>query len=523
MNSTPWWQGAVIYQIYPRSFADSNADGVGDLAGITAKLDYVAKLGVDALWISPFFLSPQKDFGYDVADYCAVDPLFGTLSDAQALIKRAHALGLKVVIDLVLSHSSDQHPWFLESSQNRNNSKADWYVWAEGIDKNTPPNNWLAVFGGSAWQWHEPRQQFYLHNFLREQPDLNLHNPDVQNALLDCIKFWLELGIDGLRLDVINLCMHDKLLRNNPSKTQQQANFNAPWCNPYQQQQHIFDKTRPENLHWLRRLRALANQYSDILLLAEIFDDDELNTAKAYTAGNDLLHSAYTFALMSPTITPTLLAAAIKAYDNSQSWPSWALGNHDNMRVAQRWGGAGAPVPQAKLFLTMAGCLRGSLCWYQGDELALPEAELDYADLQDPYGKEFYPTFKGRDGCRTPMPWQAEAPHLGFSAAAKTWLPAYAGHQERAVNIQENNPDSMLNYSRAFFTFRQNMPLLRLGGLTLVYHDAQILVFSRHYEGEECLCLFNLSEQTAHWQGYVLAPFSAQIWQNDKCLWTSAG
>ena len=257
-----WWRGAVIYQIYPRSFQDSNGDGIGDLSGIVQRLPYVASLGVDAIWISPFFTSPMKDFGYDVSDYCDVDPMFGSLSDFDAVVDTAHRLGMRVMIDLVLSHTSDQHEWFKQSRSNRDNPRSDWYVWSDPKPDGTPPNNWLSIFGGSAWQWDSRREQYYLHNFLVEQPDLNFHNPDVQDALLDVARFWLNRGVDGFRLDTINFYVHDKELRDNPALTPEERNATiAPSVNPYNHQNHLYDKNQPENLEFLRRLRAVMEPF----------------------------------------------------------------------------------------------------------------------------------------------------------------------------------------------------------------------------------------------------------------------
>ncbi len=288
-----WWRGGVIYQIYPRSYQDSNGDGVGDLPGITARLEHVAQLGADGIWLSPFFKSPMKDFGYDVSDYRDVDPMFGTLDDFRALVARAHELGLKVMIDQVLSHTSDQHPWFKESRSSRDNPKADWYVWADAKDDGNPPNNWLSIFGGSSWQWDTGRLQYYMHNFLSSQPDLNFHHPDVQQALLDDVRFWLELGVDGYRLDTANFYFHDRELRSNPGRGQPRADDPAvDAVNPYGWQRHLYDKSQPENLEFLRRLRALLDEYPHTTMVGEIGDDDGLGRMAEYTSGGDKLHMA---------------------------------------------------------------------------------------------------------------------------------------------------------------------------------------------------------------------------------------
>lgn len=299
-KSPDWWRGAVIYQIYPRSFQDTNGDGVGDLPGITRRLDHVAGLGVDAIWISPFFTSPMKDFGYDVSDYCDVDPLFGTLADFDALIARAHELGLKVLIDLVLSHTSDQHPWFQESRQSRGNPKADWYVWAEPKPDGTAPNNWLSIFGGPAWAWDARREQYYLHNFLTAQPDLNFHCPAVQEALLGVAKFWLDRGVDGFRLDTINFYMHDAELRDNPPLPVEERNDQtAPKVNPYNHQRHLYDKNHPQNIVFLRKLRKLMDGYK-AAAVGEIGDSQRgLEILGEYTSGPDAMQMSYAFELLS--------------------------------------------------------------------------------------------------------------------------------------------------------------------------------------------------------------------------------
>jgi alpha-glucosidase len=295
-SGNEWWRGGVIYQIYPRSFSDSSKDGIGDLNGITERLDYVAKLGADCIWLSPFFKSPMKDFGYDVSDYCDVDQMFGTLEDFDALTRRAKELGLKVMIDQVFSHTSDQHPWFKESRSSRDNPKADWFVWAESKPDGSPPNNWLSVFGGSAWQWDTRRCQYYLHNFLASQPDLNFHNEAVQAQILAVAKFWLDRGVQGFRLDTANFYFHDKLLRDNPPwGDRPRTDGTVPPNNPYARQKHLYDKTRPENLGFLKRLRALLDSYPETTSVGEIASDNPFVTISEYTSGGEGLHMAYLF------------------------------------------------------------------------------------------------------------------------------------------------------------------------------------------------------------------------------------
>lgn len=499
-----WWRGGVIYQIYPRSFADSNGDGIGDLAGVTAHLDYVAKLGADGIWLSPFFKSPMKDFGYDVSDYCDVDPMFGTLADFKALVERAHALGLKVMIDQVLSHSADQHPWFVESRSSKDNPKADWYVWADAQSDGTPPNNWLSIFGGSAWQWDTRRCQYYMHNFLTSQPDLNFHSPEVQDALLGTVKFWLDLGVDGYRLDTANFYFHDAQLRSNPARGRPNGEDPAVNAvNPYGWQWHKYDKSQPENLVFLKRLRALLDQYPNTTMVGEIGDDDGLARVAEYTQGGDKLHMAYCFDLLGSAHSAPYLHSVLQRFEQlaGGGWPCWALSNHDVTRFATRWGG-GTPDPQLlRLAAAMQMSLRGSPCLYQGDELGLPEAVIAYEDLQDPYGITMWPEFKGRDGCRTPMPWQSAADDLGFSAGevvtAKPWLPVAASHKALAADVQDAHADSLLNFYRQLLAWRKQQSALIDGDIHLLPSHPQLLAFERSNAAQRVLCVFNFSNEAA--------------------------
>ena len=498
-----WWRGGVIYQIYPRSFQDSNGDGIGDLPGITQRLDHIAALGADGIWISPFFKSPMKDFGYDVSDYNDVDPMFGTLDDFRALVARAHVLGLKVMIDQVLSHCSDQHPWFVESRSSRDNPKADWFVWADPRDDGNPPNNWLSIFGGSAWQWDTRRCQYYLHNFLSSQPDLNFHNPAVQDAILATVRFWLDLGVDGYRLDTANFYFHDAELRSNPCRGAPDPNKPDPAVNPfnpYGWQHHLYDKSRPENLVFLQRLRALLDQYPDTTMVGEIGDDDGLARVAEYTAGGDKLHMAYCFDLLGERHDAPFVHGVLERFGRivGSGWPCWALSNHDVTRVATRWGGPEPDPALLRLALALQASLRGSVCLYQGEELGLPEADVPFEDLQDPYGITMWPQYKGRDGCRTPMPWSAEAPDLGFgSGAARPWLPLSEAQRALAVDRQEADPGSMLQAARRLLHWRRTQPALVHGELMLLPVHEQVLAFVREHQGERVLCAFNLSAQPA--------------------------
>ena len=497
MSETPWWRGAVIYQIYPRSFLDTDGDGVGDLPGIVERLDYIAGLGVDAIWIAPFFRSPMADFGYDIADYRAVDPLFGTIDDFDRLLAKAHALGLKVMIDQVLSHTSDQHEWFKESRASRDNPKGDWYVWADAREDGTPPNNWMSLFGGVAWQWEPRRGQYYLHNFLTSQPDLNFHHPDVQRAVLDNVQFWLDKGVDGLRLDAINFCFHDRQLRDNPPKPQaMRVGRGFSPDNPYAFQYHYYNNTQPENLAFLEELRGLLDRYPGAAALGEISSEDSLATMAEYTTGHRL-HMGYSFELLTADFSAAYIRGTVERLEAqmTEGWPCWAISNHDVERVLSRWGrearGNGdASVRLANLLTAMVCSLRGSVCVYQGEELALTEAEVPYEALQDPYGITFWPNFKGRDGCRTPMPWD-ESAHAGFSSGAP-WLPVPAGHRALAVSRQELDPASALHGFRNFMQWRQAQPELRWGAIHFLDTPEPVLAFTRTHAGETMLAAFNL-------------------------------
>ena len=492
-----WTGGGVIYQVYPRSFLDSDGDGTGDLNGIRSRLTHIAALGVDAIWVSPFFQSPMRDFGYDVADYRAVDRLFGDLADFDALLEATHAAGLKLIIDMVISHCSDQHRWFAESRASRDNPRADWFVWADPKPDGTPPNNWLSVFGGPAWEWDSTRRQYYLHNFLASQPDFNFHNPQVRAALLEECAFWLERGVDGFRLDTVNFYYHDAQLRDNPPAHKSGAD-NLPAVNPYGHQHHQFSKTRPENLEFLEHeLRPLADRYGAGLLGEIGAEHDSLEVLAQYTRPKRL-HSAYSFDFLGGELTPAHFRARIAEFEQKAkgSWPCWAFSNHDVMRHVSRWGGDGRDrAALAKLCCCLLLSLRGSACLYQGEELGLTEAEVAFEDLQDPYGIRFWPGFKGRDGCRTPMPWAADAPLGGFTTAARAWLPPAPAHLRMAVDTQEDAADSVLAHYRRVLRWRRGVAPLVRGTITLLDAPENLLAFARVWEGETVIAAFNLSDR----------------------------
>jgi alpha-glucosidase len=493
-----WWRGAAIYQIYPRSFLDTNGDGIGDLPGIIERLDYVASLGVDAIWVSPFFKSPMADFGYDIADYRAVDPIFGSLSDFDRLVARAHSLGLKVMIDQVLSHTSDQHAWFEESRQSRDNPKSDWYVWADAREDGTPPNNWLSIFGGVAWTWDPRRGQYYLHNFLSEQPDLNFHNPEVRRATLDNLRFWLDRGVDGLRLDAINFCFHDVQLRDNPPRpknSRKATGFKSD--NPYGYQWHRYNNTQPEMLPFLEEIRRQLDEYPDVVALGEISSDDSTATVAEYTQPGRL-HMAYSFELLSDDSSPAHIRNTVETLLQRapQSWPCWTISNHDVERVVSRWGQSAAHLPHFATQLTAMICaLRGSVCVFQGEELGLGEAEVPYEALRDPYGIAFWPSFKGRDGCRTPMPWDTS--ERGGFTNAEPWLPVPQQHRALAVAEQERDPTSALHGFRRLLAWRREHPLLISGGIEFLAHTESVLVLRRFDGSSALLAAFNLSADPA--------------------------
>ncbi|MCR8723952.1 alpha-amylase family glycosyl hydrolase [Frigidibacter sp. ROC022] len=492
-----WWRGAVIYQVYPRSFQDSNGDGVGDLLGIVQRLPYVASLGVDAVWISPFFTSPMKDFGYDVSDYRDVDPMFGTLSDFDTLIEAAHALGLMVMIDLVLSHSSDAHPWFQQSRVSRDNDKADWYVWADPKPDGTAPNNWLSVFGGPAWAWNPERMQYYLHNFLTAQPDLNFHCPEVQDELLSIARFWLDRGVDGFRLDTINFYIADAQLRDNPALPPEERNDTiAPAVNPYNWQRHIYSKNQPENLEFLKKFRAVCDEYN-AAAVGEVGDAQRgLEIMAEYTSGGDKVQMCYPFDLLQPhRPTSEDLAATfrrLEAFDDD-FWPCWAYSNHDVVRHISRWD---LTPPAARVYTTMLLTLRGSACIYQGEELGLHEADLAYEDLQDPYGIEFWPEFKGRDGCRTPMVWETDNLYGGFSTH-RPWLPVPSEHLHHSVQDAEHDPGNILHHYRRALAFRRSHLALRKGTQSRVEAVGDVVQFTRQGPSETIFCAFNLGKDPA--------------------------
>ncbi|ANU07162.1 alpha-amylase family glycosyl hydrolase [Paraurantiacibacter namhicola] len=497
-----WWRGAAIYQIYPRSFCDSNADGIGDLPGITQKLDHVASLGVDGIWISPFFTSPMKDFGYDVADYRDVDPIFGTLADFDALIARAHELGLKVLIDQVYAHTSDEHAWFEESRSSRDNPKADWYVWADAKPDGSPPSNWQSVFGGPAWTWDARRGQYYMHNFLSSQPQVNGHNPDVQQALLDVAKFWLDRGVDGFRIDALNFLMHDPQLRDNPPA----PDNGKPRTRPFDYQLKVHNQSHKDIPAFIERIRALCDRYDAVFTVAEVGGDDAAREMKLFTQGDRRLNSAYGFNfLYADQLTPQLVCDALGEWPadgpedgpdaGGAGWPSWAFENHDAPRAISRWCGPEHHDAFARMKAALLCSLRGNIIIYQGEELGLNQVEIPFEMLHDPEAIANWPQTLSRDGARTPMPWITQCENAGFGHAAP-WLPVGDENAAKAVDRQGNDPASLLNHTRAMLELRARHPALRSGRVAACRCEGDVLVLDREADGQRVRFVANLSPET---------------------------
>ena len=495
--AAPWWQTGVVYQVYPRSFQDSNGDGVGDLPGVTARLDHLAWLGVDALWISPFYPSPMKDFGYDVSDYCGVDPVFGTLADFDRLATEAHRRGLKVLVDWVPNHTSDQHPWFLSSRRGRGDPRRDWYVWRDGRPGGAPPNNWLSVFGGPAWTLDPASGQWYLHSFLREQPDLNWRNREVRRAMLATLEFWLDRGVDGFRIDMAHGVMKDPELRDNPPRPPGMRTAHKD-MGEYDRQLHVHDRGH-EDVHGVfRDVRLLLDAREragggEKVAIGEIHHHDLSVWASYYGAGQDELHMPFNFKLLFTPWNAEAVRAAVDALEASLppgAWPSWVLGNHDEPRVATRLG-----VSAARAAMVLLLTLRGTPTIYNGEELGMEDVPVPPEQVQDPWGKNVRGLGLGRDPCRTPMAW-TPSPNAGFTAeGARPWLPVHADHVARNVETQARQPDSMLTLTRSLLALRRARPALHLGSYTPVAAPPDVLAFDRTADGERLRVLVSFASQ----------------------------
>ena len=518
-NRLPWWQQGVIYQIYPRSFKDSNGDGIGDLQGIINQLDYLSWLGVDAIWISPFYPSPMFDFGYDITHYCDIDPIFGDLNTFDKLVEQAHRRDLKVIIDFVPNHTSDRHPWFLQSRQSRSNPKRDWYVWADPKSDGSPPNNWLSMLGGSSakpgtmwkaeeewvprppvpagssWEWDATTRQYYLHSFLKQQPDLNWRNPAVQAAMFDVLRFWLERGVDGFRIDVANFIMKDPQLRDNPPNSSQVRIHKAR--GDYDSQLHIHDRAHPDVHNVLRELRGLLNDYSaqtPRVAIGELAVFNLHEWANYYGANLDELHIPFNFSLLGVTWNAPAIRRFVEMSESvvpAGGWPNYVLGNHDEPRAASRFGAR-----QARVAMMLLLTLRGTPTVYYGDELGMSNVVIPPERIQDPQEKNVPGLGLGRDPARTPMQWDA-SPNAGFCPPNVTpWLPVAPGYEQVNVAVEREEATSMLTLTRALLALRRSKPALNRGSFYgLDGGSEDCFVYLRQFENERLLVALNFSEE----------------------------
>jgi alpha-glucosidase len=476
-----WWQHGVVYQIYPRSFQDSNGDGIGDLPGILSRLDYVRWLGVEAIWISPIFPSPMADFGYDVADYEGIHPIFGTMDDFDRLLEEAHRRDLKVILDLVPNHTSSQHPWFIESRSSRDNPRRDWYIWRDPDPDGGPPNNWLSVFGGSGWEWDEATEQYYYHAFLKEQPDLNWRNPEVREAIYDVVRFWLGKGVDGFRVDVLWHIVQDDHFRDNPPNPDYTTD--KP---PYESLLPVFSTDQPEVHDYVAEMRRIMDSYGERVLIGEIY----LPIGKLvayYGSDNSGAHLPFNFQLIELPWNAGEIYAAVNEYEASLpegGWPNWVLGNHDKSRIVSRVGVGQASVA-AMLLLT----LRGTPTLYYGDEIGMHDVAISSEQVQDPQGRNLGVQFS-RDPQRTPMQWDA-SPNAGFTSG-EPWLPVSADYPQRNVEAQKDDPDSLLSLHRRLIQLRNAEPALSVGDFTPLALDGQRFAYLREAAGRRFLIALNL-------------------------------
>jgi alpha-glucosidase len=491
MPENVWWKRGIIYQVYPRSFQDTNADGIGDLEGIRRRLDYLKWLQVDAVWISPIYPSPMKDFGYDVADYCDVDLIFGTLDDFDRLVEEAHERGLKLILDFVPNHTSDKHPWFVEGRASRDNAKRDWYIWRDPKPDGSPPNNWISNFGGPAWTLDEATGQYYYHAFLREQPDLNWRNPALREAMHDVLRFWLDRGVDGFRVDVIWHLIKDANLRDNPP--------NPGWTAGKREIGRLLQVNsadQPEIHEVVADMRRVLDEYDDRVLIGEIY----LPVERLVTYyGKDLsgAHLPFNFALISAPWRADAIAKLIDEYEAALppgGWPNWVLGNHDQPRIATRLGEAQARVA-AMLLLT----LRGTPTMYYGDEIGLENVPIPPGRAQDPWEKNEPGLGLGRDPCRTPMQWSVGL-NAGFSDG-EPWLPLSADSASRNVATLRDDPRSILTLYRRLIALRRDCPALSIGEYVRGGIDGPVLWFERRHGDARFLVALNFSHEagTIRW------------------------
>lgn len=488
-----WWRGAVTYQVYPRSFQDDNGDGVGDLKGITRRLSHIADLGCDAVWLSPIFTSPMLDMGYDVANYTDVDPVFGTLADFDALLAKAHDLGLKVIVDQVLNHCSDKHPFFAESRKDRSNPKADWFIWVDPKPDGTPPNNWLSVFGGPAWTWDARRKQYYMHSFLPQQPDFNYRNPEVVDYMESVLRFWLDRGLDGFRFDTVNYFYKDALLRHDAADYRVKEEAEG---NPYGMQYHLFSKNQPENLLWMERIRRVMDSYPGTATVGEMGESHHAIAMMGQYTAPGRLHQCYSFEMMGYDYSAAFFRTRISDFFTGapNGWPMWAFSNHDVVRQASRWARHGISQDAlAKQAGSLLLSFQGSICLWEGEEIGQTDTQLDLEELTDPQGINFWPEPIGRDNTRTPMVWDA-SPNGGFTTG-KPWLPVKAPQLARNVASQSGVAGSVLEHYRSMLHYRKVSKPLVEGRTVFLHLPEPILAFTREIEGEALLCIFNLSPE----------------------------
>jgi alpha-glucosidase len=485
MQATAWWQRGIIYEVYPRSFQDTNNDGIGDLAGILTRLDYLVELGVDVLWVAPIYPSPMEDFGYDISDYCGIDGLFGTLADFDQLLKAVHERGLKLILDFVPNHTSNQHPWFLESRCSRDNSKRDWYLWRDAAEDGGPPNNWLSNFGGSGWEWDATTRQYYYHSFLKQQPDVNWRNPSLREAMFDVLRFWLDRGVDGFRVDVMWLLFKDEQFRNNPINPASHEGSPAS-----QRLLPIFNADRPEVHSLVASMRSVLDSYGERLLLGEIYLP--INQLVLYY-GKDLTGATlpFNFQLIQCPWRADAIAQVIREYEAALppgAWPNWVLGNHDQARISSRVGAEQARVA-AMLLLT----LRGTPTIYYGEEIGMRNVQIPPQEIQDPAEKNEPGLGLGRDPERTPMPWDSSL-SAGFTED-RPWLPLGEGYATRNVANLSRQRDSILTLYRKLIRLRRSNEALVSGRLKGVVANGNILRYERSDDGQHFAILLNLGHE----------------------------
>lgn len=485
MDNTLWWRDGIIYQIYPRSFADGNGDGIGDLIGITGKLDYLADLGIDAIWLSPIYPSPDVDFGYDVSNYRDIDPKYGTMADFDRLVVEAHKRKIHIVMDMVLNHTSDQHPWFLQSRSSKDNPYRDWYIWRDGKKPGKSPNNWQAVFGGKAWEYDQATDQYYYHMFCPQQPDLNWRNPAVRQEIMNTFRFWLGKGVDGFRLDVFNEYFKDAQFRDNPFKF---------GIRPFDWQQHKFDYDQPEVMDVVAEIRSILDAYPDRYVVGETFLPTP-ETAVKYV-GNGKFHAAFDFRLLASKWDAARYLSIIQYWDGLHTgdmWPNYVLDNHDNPRSATRFG-RGEDDERMKVAAALQLTLRGTPYLYYGEEIGMRDIHLKRSEIMDPIGKRYWPFHKGRDGCRSPMQWSGEQ-NAGFSNA-KPWLKVNPDYLLRNVELQKADPRSLLNFYRELIRIRRGSSALCRGMFqVLTFDPRRLIAYLRQDMDETVLVVLNFGKR----------------------------